>query len=324
MSKSLWDKYKKEDKQEQTNSSGKANTTTAGTPTTTTTTATAPAANSIISPYAAQRDKLYSEYMGRKPFSYDYTNDPVYKAYEQSYTNKGKLAMEDTIAQSAALTGGYGNTYGHVAGQQVYDDYMQGLSDIIPDLYNDAYSKYKAEGDTLYNQYSLAANRADADQERAAAELAAILAAGGTPSDELIARSGYSPEYIKAMRSYYNQGTSGGTGSGSSSASGSTINDEIRQLMGLASDSVQSTVKGGIDYLQGKGSNNQSLSTAEQYDLLKGGVQTGTDLISYISSADAQKAAWEDCQNGLITLAEYYSIVGNATRGGHKRVQEVQ
>lgn len=319
MSKSLWDKYKKEDKQEQTNSSGKANTTTSSGAPTTTTTATTPAANSIISPYAAQRDKLYSEYMGRKPFSYDYTNDPVYKAYEQSYTNKGKLAMEDTIAQSAALTGGYGNTYGHVAGQQVYDNYMQSLSDIIPDLYNDAYSKYKAEGDTLYNQYALAADRADADQERAAAELAAILAAGGTPSDELIARSGYSPEYIKAMQSYYN-----GTGSGSNSASGSAINDEIRQLMGLASDSVQRTVKGGIDYLQGKGNSNQPLSTAEQYGLLKGGVQTGTDQISYISSADAQKAAWEDYQNGLITLAEYYSIAGDATRGGHKRVQEVQ
>lgn len=323
MSKSLWDKYKKEDKQEQTNSSGKANTTTAGTPTTTTTTATAPAANSIISPYAAQRDKLYSEYMGRKPFSYDYTNDPVYKAYEQSYTNKGKLAMEDTIAQSAALTGGYGNTYGHVAGQQVYDDYMQGLSDIIPDLYNDAYSKYKAEGDTLYNQYALAADRADADQERAAAELAAILAAGGTPSDELIARSGYSSEYINAMKNYYSNLSSGsGTGSTYSddAATAAQAAEQYAALTGIGTAAAILSGRGGKSSNYANG-----ISADDSVELLKslrGGVVDVNGNV--IGLSDYGAAVQELYDEGLLSAKDYYAMLASKNNKGNSRVLEVK
>lgn len=323
MSKSLWDKYKKEDKQEQTNSSGKANTTTAGTPTTTTTTATAPAANSIISPYAAQRDKLYSEYMGRKPFSYDYTNDPVYKAYEQSYTNKGKLAMEDTIAQSAALTGGYGNTYGHVAGQQVYDDYMQGLSDIIPDLYNDAYSKYKAEGDTLYNQYALAADRADADQERAAAELAAILAAGGTPSDELIARSGYSSEYINAMKNYYSNLSSGsGTGSTYSddAATAAQAAEQYAALTGIGTAAAILSGRGGESSNYANG-----ISADDSVELLKslrGGVVDVNGNV--IGLSDYGAAVQELYDEGLLSAKDYYAMLASKNNKGNSRVLEVK
>lgn len=317
-----YEKLLKQEQKKQTGSSGNPSSTSGN-------------ASAVISPYAAQRDKLYSEYMGRKPFSYDYTADPVYQAYEKVYTDKGKLAMEDTVAQSAALTGGYGNTYGHVAGQQVYDNYMKNLSDIVPDLYSDAYSKYTQEGDRLYNQYTLAAaradaeqERADAEQERAAAEVSAILAAGGTPSDELIAKSGYSTEYVNAMRNYYSQNVSGINSRGVSGASGgsngseASSNDSIRELAALAAESVQGAIKGGANRLRsGISGGKQQADAWTALDYYSGGVNTGND-----TRIAAEKAAvlkqWYD--EGLISETEYAAALPGISKRGNKRVNEVK
>ena len=45
---------------------------------------------------------------------------------------QGKQAMQDTMGQAAALTGGYGSTYGQAVGQQQYDAYLQNLNDEVP------------------------------------------------------------------------------------------------------------------------------------------------------------------------------------------------
>jgi hypothetical protein len=63
--------------------------------------------------------------------------------------------MEDAIGQASAMTGGYGNSYAQSVGQQMYQKEMQGLNDIIPDLYQLALDKYNAEGQELLNKYNL-------------------------------------------------------------------------------------------------------------------------------------------------------------------------
>ncbi len=67
--------------------------------------------------------------------------------------------MQDTMGQAAALTGGYGSTYGEQVGQQAYNAYLQNLNDIVPNLYNAAYNRYRDEGTDLYNQYGLLSDR---------------------------------------------------------------------------------------------------------------------------------------------------------------------
>ena len=67
--------------------------------------------------------------------------------------------MQDTMGQAEALTGGYGSTYGEQVGQQAYNAYLQNLNDIVPDLYNAAYNRYRDEGTDLYNQYGLLSDR---------------------------------------------------------------------------------------------------------------------------------------------------------------------
>ena len=103
--------------------------------------------------------ELYNRIANRKPFSYDIGTDPVYQQYREQYQRQGRLAMQDTMGQAAALTGGYGSTYGEQVGQQAYNAYLQNLNDVVPDLYNAAYNRYRDEGTELYNQYGLLSDR---------------------------------------------------------------------------------------------------------------------------------------------------------------------
>ena len=63
--------------------------------------------------------------------------------------------MQDTMGQAAALTGGYGSTYGQNAGQQAYNAYLQNLGDVVPELYEIARSRYDQEGADLLNMYGI-------------------------------------------------------------------------------------------------------------------------------------------------------------------------
>ena len=92
---------------------------------------------------------LYQKITTRPGFQYDVTADPMYQQYKGQYIQQGKLAMRDTMGQAAALTGGYGNTYGQQVGQQAYDAYLQKLGDVVPDLYSAAYGRYADEGDRM-------------------------------------------------------------------------------------------------------------------------------------------------------------------------------
>ena len=127
------------------------------TPTATTKTATtaAPAAPTYAGTYEDQLADIYAKIQNREPFQYDVNADPLYQQYKDNYIQGGKLAMKDTMGQAAALTGGYGSTYGQQVGQQAYDAYLQNLSAAIPELYNMAYGMYQDKGDDLMQQYSM-------------------------------------------------------------------------------------------------------------------------------------------------------------------------
>mgnify|MGYP004671521921 CR=1 FL=1 len=114
---------------------------------------------SYESKWDGELTELYNRIANRKPFSYDLGTDPVYQQYREQYQRQGRLAMQDTMGQAAALTGGYGSTYGEQVGQQAYNAYLQNLNDIVPDLYNAAYNRYRDEGTDLYNQYGLLSDR---------------------------------------------------------------------------------------------------------------------------------------------------------------------
>ncbi|MGM9628985.1 MAG: hypothetical protein ACI3V4_13015 [Faecousia sp.] len=107
------------------------------------------------SQWQPQLNDTIDKILNRKDFSYDINGDALYQQYKDRYTQQGKMAMMDTMGQAAAMTGGYGNSYAQIAGQQTYQNYLQGLNDKIPELYQLALDKYNQEGKDLYNQYSM-------------------------------------------------------------------------------------------------------------------------------------------------------------------------
>ena len=113
--------------------------------------------------YEDRLNELFDKISNREKFSYDVSKDPLYGAYKDQYIQQGKLAMKDTMGQAAALTGGYGNTYGQQVGQQAYDAYLQKLSAAIPELYGMAYKMYQDEGDQLKDLYGMAGQMRDTE-----------------------------------------------------------------------------------------------------------------------------------------------------------------
>ena len=106
-------------------------------------------APSYTSKYQSQIDDLTEAILGRDPFEYNYEDDPNYQQYKESYTRSGQRAMQDTLGQVSARTGGLASSYATTASQQTYDNYMAALADKIPELRQLAYAMYQDEGNEM-------------------------------------------------------------------------------------------------------------------------------------------------------------------------------
>ncbi|MCR5703010.1 MAG: hypothetical protein K6G85_00190 [Eubacterium sp.] len=107
------------------------------------------------SPYSTQISNLTTQIANRPDFSYDAMSDPQYLSILDQYKTQGNVAMQDTMANAAALSGGYGNSYAQTAGQQIYDNFIKQAADKIPDLYQAAYAMYRDKGTDLQNQLAM-------------------------------------------------------------------------------------------------------------------------------------------------------------------------
>lgn len=118
------------------------------------------------SQWQAQLDDTLNKILNREKFSYDLNGDALYQQYKDQYMLQGQQAMMDTMGQAQAMTGGYANSYAQTVGQQTYQGYLQQLNDRVPELYQLALDQYNREGQDLYNQYGLYADRENQDYGR--------------------------------------------------------------------------------------------------------------------------------------------------------------
>lgn len=167
--------------------------------------------------YEGQLADLYQQIVGRDPFRYDLNGDMLYQQYAQQYKNNGRLAMQDTMGQAAALTGGYGSTYGQQVGQQQYDAYLQKLNDVVPDLYNQAYNEWLNQGDRLQQQYSMLGDMADDEYSKYLDSYDQWLKERDYAGE--VADTEYA-KYQKALADYEAQQAALAAGSGSGSSGG--------------------------------------------------------------------------------------------------------
>ena len=116
--------------------------------------------------FEARLQELYDQIAGREAFSYDPEEDEMYKRYARLYAAQGAAAMEDTMGQAAALTGGYGSSYAQAVGQQAYDRYLGELAALVPELRQAALAEYTQEGKALTDRYGLLRQQESAAYDR--------------------------------------------------------------------------------------------------------------------------------------------------------------
>lgn len=114
----------------------------------------------------AQMAALMDRILNREDFRYDLNGDALFRQYRDRAVRDGQRAMQDTMGQAAALTGGYGNSYAQSAGQQAYSRQLEGLGDRIPELYALALDQYRQQTQGLQQRYELLAGAERQDYDR--------------------------------------------------------------------------------------------------------------------------------------------------------------
>ena len=109
------------------------------------------------SQYQAQLNDLYNQVMNRPGFTFNLNGNAMYEQYRDQYMQSGRQAMMDTMGQAAAMTGGYGNSYASTAGNQAFQQYLQQLNAVVPELYQMELDRYNNEGNRLLQQYEMTA-----------------------------------------------------------------------------------------------------------------------------------------------------------------------
>ena len=74
-------------------------------------------------------------------WNYNPLQDASYQALAKVYGARGNIAAKNTLADAAALNGGYGTSYAVSAAQQARNQYNQELAALVPDLEANAYNK---------------------------------------------------------------------------------------------------------------------------------------------------------------------------------------
>lgn len=118
-----------------------------------------------ISNLGSTARKLAEDYIN---FNYDtFTEGDTYKSLEKRYDANGQKAMQNTLGQVAARTGGMASSYATSAANQSYNDWMSNLEDA-------ARSLYESERQEMGDRYALANSMylQGRDEQRYADELA--------------------------------------------------------------------------------------------------------------------------------------------------------
>lgn len=97
------------------------------------------------SSYDNELEKAYNKLASIREFKYNPYEDDLYEYYRKQYIREGQRAMEDLLGELSASTGGIASSYAVSAAAQSQNNYNQRLTDIIPELYNDAYQRYLNE-----------------------------------------------------------------------------------------------------------------------------------------------------------------------------------
>jgi hypothetical protein len=269
-----------------------------------------------------QIDALTQQILGREPFSYDPYTDPLYSSYKKTYTREGQRAMQDTIGQAAAMTGGIPSSYAVGAANQANDYYMAQMADVIPQLYDIAYSRWQNEGNEQRQNLSTLLGLDETDYQRGMDRfniqntldrqakddmntvrnqlIDLIVNYGYNPTDEELANAGLTREQADAYATaYLPAGGYRGGGSGGNPSVGAGIDYDStygKQLVAASKGNPALARQYLTQYWDQMGYEerfsllqNAGIDNGTAIGLAREGGMTGKDISSYFDSNSLQE-----------------------------------
>lgn len=110
--------------------------------------------NREASPYSEDMKNTYDKIKGYN--MQEYMNSPEYAALKQKYEAAGHDAMQDTLGEMSARTGGLASSYAGSAASQAYNKYMGDLADKAADAYDAKRGEMRSDlnlASTMDNKY---------------------------------------------------------------------------------------------------------------------------------------------------------------------------
>lgn len=102
--------------------------------------------------YKNKYDKKITSLLDRAEngkMQYSVTDDPAYKALQNTYINQGRTAMQNAVGEAVAATGGYGSTAAAAAGQAAYNQSLTELNGHVAGLYDAAAARFNNKQNLL-------------------------------------------------------------------------------------------------------------------------------------------------------------------------------
>lgn len=123
--------------------------------------------------YRKEADELIGQIVNRKEFSYEPEKDTVFQGYKNQYEAQAENALRRVLNDNnTSITGATGAILSDALA--AYDSEMDKVSNIIPDLYEDAYNRYIKENSMLRDDFQMLYDIADSyydDEYRAKSEM---------------------------------------------------------------------------------------------------------------------------------------------------------
>lgn len=116
-------------------------------------------------PYADQQQAALNAVLNREKFSYDPAQDIAWQNTKKQYLREADRAVQDTMGNAAALTGGMASTAAATAASQAGDYYRTQLTDRLGDFEQNAYNRYMDDIGLNYQQLDALNNMSDREKQ---------------------------------------------------------------------------------------------------------------------------------------------------------------
>lgn len=111
-------------------------------------------------------DEAINKYLNSRGFNYNTADDPDYQAYVREYNENAKQGKALSRTTAKTLANGYNPTYADTVSDEVYNSYMENVTDAIPQFKSLAAMENSGRENQLANAVNIYSTQAQKDYSR--------------------------------------------------------------------------------------------------------------------------------------------------------------